>query len=497
MQKLIIILIFALLISIILSLVSLNTKMTAIQLVKNMGLGYNFANTFECYNQFGEIKTPEEQITLWGNVVPTKTMIKNLKKYGFKTIRLPITWMHFIDKKGNIDPNWIKSIKEVVDWIVKDYNMYCIINVHNDCKGDNWLSKGINAKNMFIKLWTQISKEFINYDEHLLFESMDNPAYYNSENVYDFETLLILNQAFIDTVRNSGGNNRYRLLLIPSGNTQIDFFSIYYKIPKDPFNKIALSTNYFNPYDFCGGNTDKWGSENDYKEMFTELEILKKSFIDKGIPVIIIGAGVATNNNKEKESIREYLYFFYTLSLSLNGMISCLWDTSNSDYKYYDRANDKWFDEEIKNNFKKISKGKFIKPTDFSFISNTDTVTTINSLGHMRIKIGSRKSLRAIFNAKITTKNLSEVVFGIGGFDKDENWIGIEIKGDKGKRQYDGSYIFSIDISNKGFNNFIELQKWWQHDKIIFISFSVEYEQSYILFDFSSYKNEQSNNKIA
>jgi endoglucanase len=112
----------------------------------------------------------------------------------------------------------------VVDWIVKDYNMYCIINVHNDCKGDNWLSKGINAKNMFIKLWSQISNEFKNYDEHLLFESMDNPSFYNSEKDYDFETLLILNQAFIDTVRNSGGNNKYRLLLISSGTSQIDFF---------------------------------------------------------------------------------------------------------------------------------------------------------------------------------------------------------------------------------------------------------------------------------
>ena len=60
--------------------------MTAIQLVKNMGLGYNFAN--ECYNQFQEIKTPEEQITLWGNVVPTKSMIKNLKKYFIKQCML-------------------------------------------------------------------------------------------------------------------------------------------------------------------------------------------------------------------------------------------------------------------------------------------------------------------------------------------------------------------------------------------------------------------------
>ena len=367
--------------------------------------------------------------------------------------------------------------------------MYCIINVHNDCKNDNWLSKGKNAKNMFTKLWSQIAKEFINYDEHLIFESMDNPSYYKTDGSYDFETLLILNQAFIDVVRNSGGNNRYRLLLIPSGDSQVDILIVNYKIPKDFYKKFALSTNYFNPYHFCGGNADNWGSENDYKELFTEFETLKTFFVDKGIPVIIVATGVTIGNNKEKESIREYLYFIYTLSLSLNGMIACLWDTSTADYKYYDRVNDIWFDEEIKNNFKKISKGKYIKPTDFSFVSNTDIVTTTNQLGHMRIKIGSRKTLRVIFNVKLTTKNPSEIGFKIGGFDKDEKWTDIEVKGDKGKKQYDGSYAYDIDISYKEFKNFIELQKFRGNDYIIFSSFSIEYEKTYTFFDFSSYKN--------
>ena len=138
----------------------------------------------------------------------------------------------------------------------------------------------------------------------------------------------------------------------------------------DPYNKVALTTNYFNPYDFCGQNTNNWGTESDYKEMFTEFATLKASFVDKGIPVIIAATGVMTENNKEKESIREYLYFLYSLSLSLNGMIACLWYTSTIVFNYYDRINDKWFDEEIKNNFKKISKGKYIKPFDFSYIYN-------------------------------------------------------------------------------------------------------------------------------
>ena len=122
---------------------------------------------------------------------------------------------------------------------------------------------------------------------------------------------------------NSGGNNRYRLLIIPSGNTQIDFFSFNYIIPNVPYNKFALSTNYFNPYDFCGLNTDKWGSENDYKVMFSEFETLKSFFVDKGIPEIISQTGVMTEKNKKRESIRKDLYFLFSLSFSLDGMKSC------------------------------------------------------------------------------------------------------------------------------------------------------------------------------
>ena len=115
-----------------------------------------------------------------------------MKKYGFKTIRLPITWINFIDDKGKVKSEWLSTIKNVVDLIVIDNNMYCILNIHHDGKDNNWLSKGINSLNIYINLWKQIAEEFINYDEHLLFESMDNPNYYINGH-YDFDTLFILN----------------------------------------------------------------------------------------------------------------------------------------------------------------------------------------------------------------------------------------------------------------------------------------------------------------
>ena len=117
-----------------------------------MGLGWNMANTFECYDINKEIKNPENQITLWGNQFPKKEIFKRLKKYGFKTIRFPITWLHFMESSGKVKSEWMKKVNEVVEMIITS-NMYCILNIYHDGVEGNWLSKGLEAKNKYIVLW--------------------------------------------------------------------------------------------------------------------------------------------------------------------------------------------------------------------------------------------------------------------------------------------------------------------------------------------------------
>ena len=91
------------LLSLIFSYLSMISYKNALDTLKDMGIGYNLGNIFDSYSyDIEEINTPEDQITLNGNVFPTKNMIKKLKKYGFKTIRFPVTWMYFIDDYGNI-----------------------------------------------------------------------------------------------------------------------------------------------------------------------------------------------------------------------------------------------------------------------------------------------------------------------------------------------------------------------------------------------------------
>ena len=164
-----IILIISFILSIILSFVSLSKKLSAMEIVNDMGLGWNLANTFESYDNNKKFENPDEQITLWGNAIPKKDLFIKIKKYGFKTIRFPVTWTTFMDSSNIVNSEWMKRVKEVVDWII-NIDMYCILNVHHDGASGNWLSEGLKAKEKYVKLWGQIAMEFKNYDEHLIFE---------------------------------------------------------------------------------------------------------------------------------------------------------------------------------------------------------------------------------------------------------------------------------------------------------------------------------------
>ena len=114
MNLLPIILIIIFLFSLILNHQSYLSRKTALEIVNEMSLGYNLGNSFDSYNISIIINNPDDQITLFGNPLPTKKLISNLKKSGFKTIRFPVTWTYFIDDYGNINHEWMMRIKEVV-----------------------------------------------------------------------------------------------------------------------------------------------------------------------------------------------------------------------------------------------------------------------------------------------------------------------------------------------------------------------------------------------
>ena len=512
MRYLSIILINTLIFSLILNYLYITSKKSPIQIVNNMGLGYNLANSFESYSLSEEIKTPIEKIILWGNPPPTKETIISIKKSGFKTIRLPITWMNFMDDTGKVNSDWMSYVKNVVDWII-NANMYCIINLHHDGAPGNWLSEGLISKNKYIFLWTQIANEFKDYDdEHLIFESMNEVQYYTDNNIYDYNTLVNLTQAFVDTIRNSGGNNKNRLLLISGANTDIDLTcSPDYKMPIDPYNRLAISVHYYFPHKFTlepdyhpwtyinNGieyeipSIKEWGDEGNYNDMIEYFEMLKKNFVNKGIPVIIGETSVLTEELKDVNSIREYLYAEFTFSSEYNGIMSCLLDTSNKkkgNRNYYNRETGEWYDKIIRDNFKKISKGNYIKPSDFFTYSKIKTITNTDTNGNLYINIGKKLVIKIFFNAKINKSKFSSVILAITSNNKEGDWIGYPIILENGKKEYDGSYTFTYDVSKKELNDHIQIEIWDGMEYISLNYLSVEFSENHISIDYNAYKLE-------
>ena len=491
------------------------SKKTANDIVKDMGIGYNLANLFDCYSTSEEIKTPDEQITLWGNSAPNKQLFNFLKKSGFKTIRLPITWMHFMDDSGKVNPLWMSRVKEVVKWII-DANMYCIIDVHNDATDRNWLSEGIASKNKFKYLWEQIANEFKDFDdEYLLFEALNVGDYWINGN-YDYNTLYNLTQTFVDSVRNSGGKNKERLLVLSGADKDIELTcTTDFIIPKDPSNRLAISIHYYfpstftiesdrNPWTYSNGSEvhiipplRTWGDEGHYNDMIKHFDNLKRYFVDKGIPVIITEVGVVTEELKDINSIINYLNSLFSLSSEYKGFMACLMDTSNrnvGNMNYINRDTNQWYNEKIRNNIKKISKGKNVKITDYFIYSYSKKISSVDSNGNMSINIGNKKVLKVILNIFINTSNYSNITLAICSNDKYGIWIGDPFTLEDAKKQYDGSYTFTIDVKDRDYNNFVQTDVWKGKEFITFNYFIAEFNETEISINYDAYKSALINN---
>ena len=517
MNVLFVILPIILLVSLILDYLCEMKTGNSFEIVNKMGMGYNIGNTFDSFSYLNKLDTPDKQIGLNGNIAPTKEMIKKIKKYGFKTIRFPVTWMHFIDDEGNIKSEWMERVKEVIDIIINE-QLYCILNVYNDGYKTNWLKRGMEVKDKYINIWSQIANEFKDYNEYLIFESMDAVDFKAHNYFYfDFQTLTNLNQAFVDTIRNSGGNNIERLLIIAGAKDDIQLTcTSNYTIPIDKSNKLAVSIHYYRPNDFTLGKyyepynwtdddydypitfgpTLKWGNSLDYKNLFDNIYLMKSFFIDKGIPIIISEAGVFTEEKKEIESIREYLYMIFSISSDYDGIMCCLWDTSNKIFgnmNFYDRTNDIWYDEKIKNNFLKISRGKYVKPIEFYFNTKFESIDTYYYYGEYIIDFIDKKVLKIIINARLAGVLFDDFGFTIFTYNKYGYLREIDFGMENSKKQYDGTHNFTIDVSKIECYKAIEVTIEWGMRYITINNITLEYEESFLSVDYKSLKNSISN----
>lgn len=296
---------------------------SAKELVSEMKIGWNLGNTLDGSGAEGVAAE-----TAWGNPKTREDMIKLLKDTGFNVLRIPVTWNGHMDESYNVEPEWMERVKEVVDYGINN-DMFVILNTHHE----EWYYPDSENKDEDIKqlkaLWEQIAEEFKGYDEHLIFEGLNEPRLRNTAMEWTGgtpEAQEIINeyeQVFYDTVRSSGGNNGKRHLMITGYAASSQSSSLQaIKIPEND-NKIIISVHGYLPYSFAldTKGTDKFDANSDAVSIDSLLLNLDSMFLSQDIPVIIGEFGCVNKDNLE-DRIECSKYY---LSAAKSFGVPCIW----------------------------------------------------------------------------------------------------------------------------------------------------------------------------
>lgn len=298
---------------------------TATASIQNMKVGWNLGNTLDA-NSGERMTDVVKSETYWGQPVTKKALMTMLKEAGFNAVRIPVTWFPHMNDANVVDAEWMARVKEVVDYVI-DSGMYCILNVHHDTgDGDtHWLHASTEIFNQqkakFESLWQQIANEFKDYDQRLLFEgynemldkynswcfaSFASSGGYNATDAADaYDAINSYAQLFVNTVRNTGGNNTQRNLVVNTyaacdgrgtWNSHLLDPLKEMKMPDDPSGSghIAFQVH-------CYPNVENITSTKSEVDLL--MENLKNYLQSKGGPVIIGEWG--TESSDDYMNLRE------------------------------------------------------------------------------------------------------------------------------------------------------------------------------------------------
>jgi hypothetical protein len=282
-------------------------------------------------------------------------------------------------------------------------------------------------------------------------------------------------------------------------------------MPKDPANKFAVSLHYYIPIDYPDFYSEdismgwidtynnyyeadpknEWGSIKDYKTILEKFNLLKTFFTDKGIPVIITEVGMMTEKRKESNSIIEFLYVLFSITEEYDGIMSCLWDISEkigADIYFYNKESNTWKDKKLIDNLYKISRFHYIQISEFYIKTNlvTETDPTDN---HLYLNLETRKANKIILNARIEGDFDIDFYFYFLIIDINDEWIDIPLEKEHGKKQYDGTTLFTIDVSNFDCHDTIEAHLFFGQEYFFLNNITIEFEESFISLDYKSYKS--------
>lgn len=335
---------------------------SATEIVDAMGLGWNLGNSLDAHESWATDPTDSE--TSWGNPVTTRAMIDKVKEGGFNTIRIPVTWQEHIGAapEYKVDEAWMNRVQEVVDYAM-DAGMYVVLNTHHDDWILPYYAVEDETTEKIEKLWAQIADRFKDYNDRLIFEAFNEVRAIGTEFEWNGgsdegrEVVNHYNEAAVEVIRKSGGNNDERSIMLQTYAGACNDNAIQSLTIPDTKNIIG-QIHAYSPYNFSMNcydefQTDKWGTQADRDSLKWEMEHYYQAFKAKGVPLVIGEMGTTNKNNLHDrvELTKEFV------KLTKERGIKCIvWDNGQNgigaeNFGLFDRNNLNWYHPEIRNAF--------------------------------------------------------------------------------------------------------------------------------------------------
>ncbi|MCL2285793.1 MAG: cellulase family glycosylhydrolase [Firmicutes bacterium] len=339
--------------------------------VAEMGVGWNLGNALDsggfAYGSDRNLAGLCE--TSWGSPIITRSMIDYVVDAGFGNVRIPITWQNHIGPgpEYRITDVRMDRVEQLVNYVL-ERDAIAMINMHHDTwknlsnvtgPGQNdvlpWTPEQEAAiQAQITAVWTQIAERFRDYDDRLIFNVFNEPREYGAFNqwwggsVQAREVLNQRNQLVVDLIRETGGNNAYRFISVPTyaaGTNPTSMGS--FRRPNDPtdpdyeMRRIILQVHAYEPGGLSVGENNWTAARgNSVRNIFYGNNRVRDTAVREGrpgatnenfrthaMPVIMGEFAWINNNNLVSRAIHSQYYVYFFASY---GIASIWWDGNNT-----------------------------------------------------------------------------------------------------------------------------------------------------------------------
>ncbi len=232
---------------------------------------------------------------------------------------------------------------------------YVMVNMHHD-SGTWVIDMPTNHDEVLANVprrWTQIADRFKDEPDRLMLESINEPQFtddWNADAPEYFTYLDELNTSFHQIVRDSGGRNATRPLVLPTLTgtpSQARLDELKKTIAKLHDNRIIATVHYYGYYPFsvnvAGGTRFDDAAKQDLTDAFDRVH---DTLVAAGIPVVLgeyglLGFDRNTGTIEQGEKLKFFEYLgYYARQQHITTM---LWDNG----QHFDRAAYQWRDTDL------------------------------------------------------------------------------------------------------------------------------------------------------